>query len=86
MALMEMFNGDCPGGAGMDMKQTAKKLRVLTGEQAEKIIGTLEGWGYKDVSVGYGVVTHGKNELISDHPSDKVIHLTIEALFYGDDD
>jgi hypothetical protein len=69
----------------MDVKQTAEKLHSLTGEQAREIISTLEGWGYKDVGVGYSVITHGKNKRVSERPSDKMVHLSIEASFYEDD-
>jgi hypothetical protein len=68
----------------MDTSQAAEKLHSLTGEQAKEIIGTLEGWGYKDVTVGYSVTKHGKNKRISERPSDKIIHLSIEATFYED--
>jgi hypothetical protein len=70
----------------MDVRQTAEKLHSLTREQAKEIIGVLESWGYKDITVGHSAVTHGKNKLISDRPSDKVIHLSIEASFYRDGD
>jgi hypothetical protein len=66
----------------MDTRQTAENLHALIGEQASEIINTLEGWGYKDVEVGYGVVTHGKNKLVSERPADKAIHLSIGAVFY----
>jgi hypothetical protein len=68
----------------MNVRQTAERLHFLTGKQAKEIIGVLERWGYKDITVGHGVVTPGKNKLISGHPSDKAIHLSIEASFYGD--
>jgi hypothetical protein len=70
----------------MDVKQTAKQLHTLTKEQAAEIINTLESWGYKDVSVGYGICVHGKNKRVTERPSDKVIHLTMDATFYEDDD
>jgi hypothetical protein len=70
----------------MDVKKTAEQLHALTREQATEIISTLEGWGYKDVMVGYQAVMHGKNKCVSERPSDKVIHVSIEATFYEDDE
>jgi hypothetical protein len=70
----------------MNVKKTAEQLHALTREQATEIISTLEGWGYKDVLVGYQATTHGKNKLVSGMPSDKVVHVSIEATFYEDEE
>jgi hypothetical protein len=70
----------------MDVKQTAEKLHALTKKQTAEIISTLEGWGYKDISVGLSTYAHGKNKRVAEFPSDKIVHLSIDASFYEEDD